>query len=395
MRSLVRLTMAVILLLTAGNILNAQRRLSPDATISVITCGPGQEELYSAFGHSALRVHDPRQQIDEAYNYGVFDFDQPYFYLNFARGYLYYQLAVWDYQAFAGMYMYNNRFIHEQVLNLTPRQKQQVYDFLQWNALPENKFYRYDYFYDNCATRIRDVFVHVFKDSVEFDGSYVDTRYTIRELTDLYLDEQPWGDLGIDICLGLPMDKVAAPYEYMFLPDYIESGFDHATLYNGNERVPLVTRKDIVYEPREEDPLKRLPHPLLVFGVVAFGIIGISIIDLRRKKITQWLDAVLFGVAGLIGVLLLSLWLFTDHAAAARNLNMLWALPTHVGIVFMLRRRTKFVRAYFLATAILCALLLLCWNILPQMLNYSLIPIVIAMGVRAAVRYKTCLANTG
>src|SRR5690606_12303829 len=102
-----RLTLT-LLLLTVAESLHAQRRLSPDATISVITCGPGQNELYSAFGHSALRVYDPRQQIDEAYNYGVFDFDQPHFYLNFARGYLYYQLAVWDYQAFASMYMYEN-----------------------------------------------------------------------------------------------------------------------------------------------------------------------------------------------------------------------------------------------------------------------------------------------
>lgn len=387
MRALVRLTLVIVLLLT-DETLHAQRRLSPDATISVITCGPGQEELYSAFGHSALRVYDPQQGIDEAYNYGVFDFDQPYFYLNFARGYLYYQLAVWDYQGFASMYMYHNRFIHEQILNLTPQQKQRVYDFLQWNALPENKYYRYDYFYDNCATRIRDVFVHVFKDSVEFDGSYIDTKHTIRELTDLYLDQQPWGDLGIDICLGLPMDKVADPYEYMFLPDYIESGFDHATIYQNGERVPLVARKVVVYKPREEDPPRGLPHPLFVFSVAALVIAGISIHDLRRRKVSHWVDALLFGAAGLIGVLLLFLWLFTDHAAAARNLNILWALPTHIVAVFMLKQQTKRIRTYFLITAILCAALLLSWNLLPQMLNYSLVPIVIALGIRGGVRWR-------
>jgi hypothetical protein len=382
-----RLILALLLLIT-GEIVHAQRKLSPDATISVITCGPGQEELYSAFGHSAIRVHDPRQQIDEAYNYGVFDFDQPYFYLNFARGYLYYQLAVWDYQSFASIYMYHNRFIHEQVLNLTPSQKQRVYDFLQWNALPENRFYRYDYFYDNCATRIRDVFVRVFKDSVEFDGSYIKTKHSFRELTDLYLDQQPWGDLGIDICLGLPMDKIADPYEYMFLPDYIESGFDHATIYKDNERVPLVSRKNVVYEPREEDPPQGLPHPLFVFSLVALVVAGISIVDVRRRKASNWLDILLFGIAGLIGVLLLSLWLFTDHDAATRNLNILWALPTHFVVVFMLKRQSKGVRTYFLATAILSAVLLLFWNLLPQMLNYSLIPIVIALGIRAIVRWR-------
>lgn len=369
-------------------ILQAQRKLSQDATISVITCGPWQGELYSAFGHSAIRVHDPSLQIDEAYNYGVFDFDQPNFYLNFTRGYLYYQLAVWDYQRFAASYIYDNRFIHEQVLNLTPDQRQKVYDFLQWNALPENVHYRYDYFYNNCATRIRDVFVNVFKDSVVFDGSYVETDYTIRELTDLYLTHQPWGDLGIDICLGLPMDKVADPYEYMFLPDYIESGFSHATIYQNGEYVPLVKRRNIVYESRDEDPPGGLPHPLLVFSVLAIAVAAISVYDLRRKRATTWLDITLFGISGVIGLLLLILWAFTDHQAAARNLNLLWAVPTHLVAVFTLRRDSKVTRMYFLATAILCLLLLLCWNILPQMLNYSLIPVVIALGVRAFVRVK-------
>lgn len=369
-------------------ILQAQRELSPDATISVITCGPWQGEVYSAFGHSALRVYDPRQQINEAYNYGVFDFDQPNFYLNFARGYSYYKLAVWDYQGFINMYVYDNRFIHEQILNLTPAQKQRVYDFLQWNALPENQFYRYDYFYDNCATRIRDVFANVFKDSVRFDGSYVTTEYSFRELTDLYLDYQPWGDLGIDIGLGLPTDKIADPYEYMFLPDYIESGFDHATIYQDGNYVPLVESKHVVYEAREEDPPRGLPHPLLVFSIFAVMVAAISVYDLRRKKPSSWLDITLFGTAGVLGLLLLILWLFTDHRAAARNLNLLWALPTHLWVVFTLRQRSNATRMYFLATAILSLLLLLCWNILPQMLHYSLIPIVIALGIRAYVRYK-------
>lgn len=378
----------IALLLTLPAILQAQRRLSPVARISVITCGPWQGELYSAFGHSALRVYDPAQQINEAYNYGVFDFDQPNFYLNFARGYLYYKLAVWDYKGFANMYVYDNRYIHEQILNLTQDQKQRVYDFLHWNAQPENQFYRYDYFYDNCATRIRDVFVHVFKDSVVFDGSYVQTDYTIRELTDRYLVHQPWGDLGIDICLGLPMDKVADPYEYMFLPDYIESGFDHATIYKDGKPVPLVKSKVVAYEPREEDPPRGLPHPLLVFSVLAAVIVIVSFYDLRRKKASVWLDIILFGVSGAIGLLLLVLWFFTDHRAAARNLNLLWALPTHLLVVFKPRSGSNAMRIYFLATAILCLVLLLGWNFLPQRLNYSLIPVIIALGVRGFVRYK-------
>ena len=203
-----------ILVLLYSSQLSAQQivTLSEQAEISVITCGPSQRELYTAFGHSAFRVNDPANGIDLAYNYGVFNFNQPNFYLNFARGYLYYRLGVEEFQDFVYPYMHFNRSVREQVLDLSREQKQKVFQFLQINARPENQQYRYDYFYNNCATKIRDVIVEALgEDAVQFDGSYVTTDYTIRELTDLYLKEQPWGDLGIDICLGLPMDKKATP----------------------------------------------------------------------------------------------------------------------------------------------------------------------------------------
>jgi len=249
-------------------------RPSDQLQMSVITCGPSQEELYTAFGHSAIRVLDKANNFDAVFNYGVFDFKQPNFYLNFARGFLYYKLGVYDYQAFKANYIYDNRYVHEQVLNLTSEQKLKLFNYLLVNARPENQTYLYDYFYNNCATKIRDVVVDALgKDVVAFDGSYVKTNYTIRDLTDIYLAEQPWGDLGIDICLGLPMDKKASPYEYMFLPDYIESGFDHATIVTDGKTLPLVSSKNIVYEMRAEERQSGLPHPLFLF--VGIGLIGV------------------------------------------------------------------------------------------------------------------------
>ncbi len=240
-----------------------QIRLSDDAQISIITCGPTQEELYSAFGHSAIRVYDPNNDIDYAFNYGLFSFDQPNFYLNFARGSSFYILGAQSYPDFEYSYIYYNRSLHAQELQLTTEQKQKVFDFLLWNAKPENRSYRYDYFYDNCATRVRDAFEKVLPGEVKFDSTYITTDYSIRDLTEIYLQQQPWGDLGIDICLGLPMDKKASPYEYMFLPDYIESSFDHATI-NGS---PLVKTKTVIYEAKPE-PIEGLPHPWIVFSLL-------------------------------------------------------------------------------------------------------------------------------
>ena len=170
--------------------------LSEEATISLITIGPTQQALYSAFGHSGFRVHDPNLQIDFFYNYGVFNFNQPNFYLNFARGINYYQLGVDEYPLYRDYYIRQNRFIHEQILNLNSQQKQKIFDFLSWNALPENRLYLYDYFYDNCATRPRDVLIKVLGEDIVFDETSEKKSITIRELTDIYLKQQPWGDLG-------------------------------------------------------------------------------------------------------------------------------------------------------------------------------------------------------
>lgn len=367
---------------------HAQAPLSEEAEISVITCGPWQGELYSAFGHSAFRVYDPVNHIDEAYNYGVFDFDQPNFYLNFAKGFLYYKLGVYDYPAFRNYYVYHNRYVHEQRLNLTQEQRQKVYNFLQWNAKPENVNYRYDYFYNNCATKIRDVMVQVFSDSIRFDGSYIDKTASFRELTDRYLYYQPWGDLGIDICLGLPMDKVASPNEHMFLPDYVEWGFDHAFIRQAGGEVPLVEEKIIIYESRPEELPSRLPHPFYVFSFIAAATVALSLYDLRRQRPSTWFDMLLFGVVGLIGSLLLLLWTATDHQAAAKNLNILWALPTHVVAAGALPTRASWIKKYFLIAAVFAVVVLISWPFLPQSLNTSLVPVVIMLAARSFVQFR-------
>ena len=363
-------------------------KLSDNAEISVITCGPFQKELYSAFGHSAFRVNDPASDFDAAYNYGVFDFNQPNFYLNFARGYLYYKLGVYDYKSFEHHYVYDNRYVHEQVLNLSQGQKQKLFDYLQNNALPGNESYRYDYFYNNCATKMRDVLINALgEESVRCDGSHIKTDYTIRELTDLYLVKQPWGDLGIDICLGLPMDKKAAPIEYMFLPDYVESGFDNAFI-KGTDEKPLVKKKNIVYEERPQEEEWRLPHPLYIFSLVAAFGIFITITDIRKKRLTVWFDVVIFGITGMIGLLLFFLWFFTDHAAAARNLNIIWAMPLHLVAVIAFYKNPSWLKNYFAAAMIISLLLLMLWPVLPQKLHYALIPIVITQALRSYTQYR-------
>jgi uncharacterized membrane protein YeaQ/YmgE (transglycosylase-associated protein family) len=363
-------------------------KLSEGAQISVITFGPGQAELYSAFGHSAIRVYDSIQETDIAFNYGVFDFNQPHFYLNFARGYLYYMVDAYPYPLFRDYYIQHNRFVHEQILNVTQEQKQKIADFLFWNLLPRNQTYRYDYFYNNCATKVRDAFDLALKGELTFDSAYIKTNYTIRDLTDIYLKQQPWGDLGIDICLGLPMDKKASPYEYMFLPDYIESSFDHAA--NKITGASLVKEKIITFEPLQEKTPFHWLHPWIVFGI-AFAMVGfITWRDWQQKKLSKWFDVFFFSVIGLLGILLLLLWTLTDHNAAAKNFNLLWAVPTHfiAGIALVRKQKPAWLKNYFLGTTILTSLLLGFWHLLPQALNVFLIPVVGMIILRALVNFR-------
>ncbi len=360
--------------------------LSPQAEVSLITCGRGAEEVYSAFGHSAIRVVDPVNRIDYAYNYGVFDFSQPNFYLNYTKGLLLFKLGVYAYPDFVSSYVYYNRWVTEQILNLSQKQKQDVFSYLEWNALPENETYRYDYFYNNCANKVRDVFAEVLKDSIQFDSSYITTDYTIRQLTDLYLTDQPWGDLGIDICLGLPMDKKATPYEYMFLPDYVASSFDHATIRSNGEELPLVRQKIPVFVNVPQEVTKAPISPWVAFGGFLALTLGLSIFDWKRRKASLWFDVILFTVLGAVGVLLLLLWTATDHAAAAKNFNLLWALPTHLIVLGVISKKTRpFLRKYFRVIALASGVLLMGWSFLPQLMHPVLVLLVGAIAIRAYV----------
>ena len=173
----------------------------------------------------------------------------------------------------------------------------------------------------------------------------------------------------------------------MFLPDYVEQGFANASILSNGVAEPLVKERKVLYESQHNTPPNTLIHPLLVFGLV-FLIVGvISYRDMKRRKVTQWLDMILFTIVGLVGALLFVLWIATDHKAAARNMNILWALPTHLIAIIAMIRNPKWLTYYFLVTAVIALILLGAWPFLPQKLHYALIPLVMTLGLRAFTQY--------
>src|SRR5690554_3065834 len=358
------------------------RRLSSDAEISVLTIGQGSS-LNDAFGHSGFRIKDPRLGIDEVYNYGIYDFNTPNFYLKFAQGKLNYLIGKNTYEDFYTSYVYQNRTIQEQTLNLSQTEKQQIYDYLLNNIKPENRAYLYDFFFDNCATRIKDVLVANTNSKVVFNDPKNLQPKTFRTLIHDQLDSNSWGSVGIDLALGSVIDRPATPEEYMFLPQYIHTFFGAATCANTQEN--LVKKDELLFEKQVVNtPKNNLFSPYVIFGLLGLIIIAITYSDYKKQTRTKLLDLLIFSITGLIGVLILFLWFATDHEATAQNYNLLWAFALNLVVLGQLITPTPklwFIK-YLKFLVIMLCLLSFHWLVGIQVFAIALLPLLIALGLR-------------
>ena len=375
--------LSLIFLFNLSHLYSQYLDLSPEAEISILTIGPGNS-LNDSFGHSSFRLNDPSLNLDIIFNYGVYDFDAENFYLKFARGKLNYIVDTSNFEGFKNHYIRQNRYIKEQVLNLTQQEKQRAFNFLANNAEPENKYYLYDFFYDNCATKMRDILIDGTGLDVEFNEPKTLTPTTFRKLIQQNLDWNSWGSFGIDVALGSVIDKPAKASEHMFLPEYIHSFFENASI-KGNPEKPLVKiDRDIFKNTKSENSNNFFLSPLFILGLLSAIIIYLTYSDFKKNKRTKWLDIILFAMTGLIGVFLLLLWFATDHSATAQNYNLLWAFALNIfviGQVFKIKPKNWFTR-YLKFLVIMLCLLVLQWVAGIQGFAYALIPLLGALALR-------------
>lgn len=355
--------------------------LSTEAEISVLTIGPGAS-LNDSFGHSAFRVKDPASNTDLVFNYGVYDFDTPNFYGKFAQGKLNYKLGVNYFQDFYETYVAQNRSIEEQFLNLSPVEEQQLYNYLIHNFKPENRYYLYDFFYDNCATKIEDVLNDALNNNVTFSVPDQFESDTFRTLIQNELNYNSWGSLGIDVALGSVIDKQASPEEHMFLPKFIYVFFENATI---NDSEPLIKKTRVLYQ---STGIKKnnsiVTSPLMIFGFIGLIILVVTYWDHKKNRRSKWLDVAIFSITGLIGVFILLLWFATDHTATAHNYNLLWAFALNILMVpqvFRIHPKNWF-RKYLKFLVIMLGLLTLHWSLGVQVFAKGLLPILVAVLVR-------------
>lgn len=347
--------------------------------ISVLTCSPGAE-LYSIFGHTAIRITDSTRGEDVVFNYGTFDFGDPDFYSKFVRGKLDYFLNPEYYQEFIRFYQEEQRSITEQELQLSCAEKLALVQALKVNLQGANKYYKYDFLFDNCTTRVRDLL------EKHIPGLVIQTRLTppgttFRHMIHGYLDNggQPWSKLGIDILLGSRMDHVVTVNESMFLPDFLLKGVDSAN--KSGQQLVAAKKELFVATPIPSHQNKWIP--LLYFSIFGFVVLLLSQWKHERgKAIIRVIDSIILYITGLIGCLILFMWFGTDHTACASNYNLLWALPTNLVAGCYVWKKPSWIRKYFLYAGFLQIGILLGWLFLPQQLNISLVPVVLLFAYR-------------
>ena len=351
--------------------------------ISLLTCTPG-EELYSTFGHSAFRVVDSNSVTDIVYNYGTFNFDDDGFYLKFIRGKLLYYVSAERFDGFKYTYQSTNRGITEQVLNLPASEKISIRHFLNENLKEENKYYKYDFFFDNCTSRLRDILKKQ-HDSAFCQRPVMPKGSRFRQAIHEYLDKNGkyWSELGIDILLGQPCDAVMTAEQMQFLPDNLMKSLDSS---NANHR--MVLSEQNLYPITIEKDQKTFFTPFIVFSLLFILVFLCTVWKNRYARIfLQGFDGIFFFVTGSLGILLILMWTCTDHSMCKNNFNLLWALPTHFIAAFFVNSKKNWVIKYFGLTAIAGIIVLLAWAFLPQQMNNGLIPIVLLLIYRSAVKY--------
>jgi len=364
------------------------QKLSETAEISLLTCNPG-EDLYSVFGHNAVRIKDTKKHIDWVYNYGTFSFKEPNFYLKFVRGRLNYLLTVNHMRDFLRSYKRGNRSVYEQVLNLNQTQKQKIFDFVENNRKPENRYYLYDFFFDNCATRIRDVMENNLGKDLTFATDYKDTL-TFRDLLKPYLAKQPWSRFGIRLILGSITDKPANLSQTMFLPDYVLNAFSKAKININGKKENFVKHSAIIFKQKEtNNKYCRLTSPIVLFWFIFVIAIIFLIFEYKKNTYYKVFDIIFFLFIGIIGLILFLVWFATDHTAVVKNWNLLWALPTHFFVAFLLLRKKqfKFLSYYFAITGTIAFLVLPFWFLIPQSFSVVFIPIILTISLRSFYFY--------
>ena len=329
----------------------------------LMTMGPG-DQVWERFGHNAIRIRDSRTGDDKVYNWGMFSLDDSGFILRFLRGRMRYWMASEDAALTAEAYRQHNRSVTIQELNLTGAQKVALYEFVQRNELPENRFYDYDYFRDNCSTRVRDALDAALGGilATQFRDKATDMSY--RDHARRLMQPDIWTYTGIDIGLGRPTDRKITAWEEMFVPMSLQRLIRDVKIKNAmGADVPLVVNERVVVE-TNRPPIPDRPATWTIWYLLAGALIAAGILACvltRAEPVAYAMAHVWCTVAGLLGTVLLLLWVATEHVAAHQNANLLSLNPLWLVLGGMAMVRSRKARALALVLTGIAFLGVLLW----------------------------------
>lgn len=380
----------LVILFTFLSVLSMKAQ-SDSLRVSLLTCGPGQE-VYNLFGHSAIRVKNEATGVDYVFNYGIFSFNTPNFVLRFCLGQTDYQLGVQYYDDFVWNYQMQGRFVHEQVLNLTEQEKLQLVAALEENYLPENRIYRYNYFYDNCATRPRDMVERAINGEVRYteDMDTPQKALTYRGLVHEYTTKQPWSRFGIDLLLGSEADKPISRRASMFVPFYLEEYFHTAQKADLQGRNSGLIAEELEITAQDEsDWASPTPlTPMRVFLLLFILVAALTAWGIKQGRSLWGLDLLLFFVAGIAGCIIAFMVLFSEHPAVSPNYLLLLLHPLHLIFLYHIVKRVKKLQrsVYLGANMVVILLFLAFWALIPQKFPIEIVPLALILLVR-------CISN--
>jgi hypothetical protein len=374
----------LILLLIAPAYTGLSQEAS-DAELFLLTCGPGTE-TYSIYGHSALRVVIPGKNADLVYNWGVFDFTTSNFAWKFAKGRLKYSLGVTTYERFLKEYEMEGRWVVSQKLNIDTSVIRKMFILITENLKPENISYKYDFFYDNCSTRIRDLIENAVGEELLYPPEK--PRYelvTFRTLIGQYEKGVPWLQTGIDLLVGSPADRKALFRERMFLPIELKNGLSEALIRREGKMIPLLTDPLLVVDfPNPETRENLLTSPLFVFSFLLIVVIILAA-TIRSRKPNDIMDIVLYSAFSVLAVLMIFFNFFADHQQTKWNFNIVWLSPFLIlCLVSLILKKDRAI--WFRIVFFLTALFLVSLVILPQDINNAMVPLIIILLLRSSQR---------
>lgn len=359
--------------------------IAPENTqISLLTCSPG-DLIYELFGHTAIRIQDDSHKLDFVVNYGLFDFDQPHFVYRFVRGKTDYTVGVNYTRSFIQSYAERGSSITESTLNLTVAEKQDLLNRLNENLQPENRIYRYNFIYNNCATKVRDIFDMSIKRKLSYP-THVDS-YSFREAIMLYTETAPWSQLGFDLCLGAGADRTATQREMLFLPEILGETYASAMLTDSIGTQPLCLQTSQIIPATQEKGTAWF-SPTLCAYLLLLLVLYASFFLNKHKIWLKRMDVVLFTINGIGGCIILFLILYSQHPFTGQNYNILWMNPLTlfplITCIFPFMKKIN--GLFYLGATVMFLGFVIVMPILPQVFNLAVLPWVLTLLLRSYLR---------